>query len=211
MKKHHVFFWAAAVFTLSACAGITCEDVSLKGEEALNAIAKHEQLLPNTYLAVPEGELTASTREVETLLNELQGRGLLIYIMRDSSRRLRSLAGKEPGAVVDSATFYRYELKWDPLLIDAYKIKTDSVQQVVALNLLGRELPGEVHYRSRFLRKGDIHFSGTDSLYYRRNCRQLSYRCTYSIDSLNQVAAIAGYPPVSATVRAVNRSLQQAQ
>jgi hypothetical protein len=209
MKKSlYLLFWAAVAVALGACASPGCEEVSLQGEDARNAIAKHEQMAPNTFFTIPDNALSTSTRDVEALLNELQAKGLLTYAMQDSSRQMRTLPGKEPGAVADTATFYDYTLQWNPS-VDAYSIKTDSVEQVVSYSLLGREYPGELRYRSRFLEAGEISVSDSDSLYYRRNCSEVAYKYTYSVGSLNELAAMAGLLPVAKTVRAVNIPLSQ--
>lgn len=205
MKIHPVIFMAAVMFTLPGCMSTPCEELALSGEEAKKAIAEHEQLVPETFITVPDTMLYTGTREVEGLLNELKERGLLTYSLEDSSQGQRNLARKSADTA-RAAVFYNYRLRWSPAL-DAYEVKTGKVQEVVSFKLMGREYTAECRYRARHLLVGKITIDDQDSLYFRQNCGQIVYKCTYTADSLHALGAVAGMPPLVKTTRAVTIAL----
>lgn len=178
----------------------SCPATSLEGKDAIAAIRAKDSLIPETFITVPDKQLASSTREVEAVLDQLAEAGLLQYRLTDSLPGKRSLGGTE------ETLFYQYAVDWSPTL-EPETIQQAERDSVTTITFFGKQLAGEVRFSSRKFLAGEIRIEGSMPLFYKEDCQGLAYKYTYSIDSTNALARIAGMNPYIKSTRAVTTTV----
>lgn len=168
-----------------ACNSSSCPESRLEGKEAIAAILARDTAVPGTFVVVPDAHLESSTRDVEKVLDQLVSIQLLSYQLKDSLRSKRTLNG------TDETTFYLYDLQWSPSL-ERWAIKQAGTENVVTLDFLGKQYPGELRFTSRKFIAGTLRIPESDPLSFKEDCKGVAYRYTLMIDSTHALARIAG-------------------
>lgn len=178
----------------------SCPATSLEGKDAIAAIRAKDSLIPETFITVPDKQLASSTREVEAVLDQLAEAGLLQYRLTDSLPGKRSLGGTE------ETLFYQYAVDWSSAL-EEQAVQQAGRDSVTAITFFGKQLQGEVRFAARKFLAGEIRIEGSMPLFYKEDCQGLAYKYTYSIDSTNALARIAGMNPYIKSTRAVTTTV----